>query len=339
MNTFLLEKTAKELVAEGKGILAADESKGTIKKRFDTIGVESTPENHRVYRQLLFKTEGIEEFISGVILFDETIRQTTDEGVPFAEYLTAKGIIPGIKVDKGTVDMVNFPGEKLTEGLDGLRQRLSEYKDLKAKFTKWRAVIGIGEGIPTSTCINANAELMALFAAYSQEADLVPIVEPEVLMDGNFDIKKGEEVTYQTLKSVFSKLSEYRIYFPGMLLKTNWVRNGRASGQEVSETEVAEATLRVLKEVVPPEVPGIVFLSGGDTPQESTANLNMMNKIGGPWQLSFSFGRALQEPVLKTWAGKEENIKEAQRKFYQRAKLNSLARKGEYEKRMEEELF
>ncbi|KKQ53015.1 fructose-bisphosphate aldolase [Candidatus Woesebacteria bacterium RIFCSPHIGHO2_01_FULL_39_17] len=336
MNQAALNNTAKALVAQGKGILAADESTGTIRKRFDKVGVESIPENHRIYRQILFKTHRIEEFISGVIMFDETIRQTTDEGVPFAKNLSDTGIIPGIKVDKGTIDMVNFPGEKITQGLDGLRERLVEYKDMGARFSKWRAVITIGEGIPSDICINSNACFLAIFAALSQEADLVPIVEPEVLMDGAHDIKKSEEVTYKTLKAVFTKLTEYKIYFPGMLLKPNWVHPGKDSGETATDREIAEATLRVLKEVVPPEVPGIVFLSGGDNPGESTSHLDAMNEIDdAPWQLSFSFGRALQEPVLKSWAGKAENIEAAQRKFYKRAKLNSLARKGEYKVEME----
>ena len=338
MNEAALRDTAKELVAPGKGILAADESTGTIKKRFDTIGVESTPENHRIYRQLLFKTHGAEEFISGVILYDETIRQQTDEGVPFAKYLSDKGIIPGIKVDEGAVDMVNFSGEKITEGLDGLRGRLGEYKELGAKFTKWRAVISMGDAIPTDVCINMNAELLALFAAYSQEADLVPIVEPEVLMDGTHDIQKSEEVTYKTLKSVFKKLSEYKIYFPGMLLKPNWVHQGKDNPDKANDKQIAEATLKVLKEVIPPDVPGIVFLSGGDSPEESTGHLNAMNEMDDvAWQLSFSFGRALQEPVLKAWKGDPANIELAQKVFYKRAKLNSLARSGKYEGEIEEE--
>lgn len=344
MDTEDLRSIAKALVAPGKGILAADESTGTIKKRFDTIGVESNPENHRVYRQLLFKTQGIEEFISGVIMFDETIRQQTDEGVSFAKYLSDKGVIPGIKVDKGTVDMVNFPGEKITQGLDGLRERLVEYKKMGAQFTKWRAVITIGEGlpaqagIPTDKCININAEFLALFAAYSQEAGLVPIVEPEVLMEGTHDIQKSEEVTYKTQKAVFAKLSEYKIYFPGMLLKPNWVHPGKDSGQKTLDKDIAEATLRVLKEAVPPEVLGIVFLSGGDSPGESTRHLDALNELDNvAWQLSFSFSRALQEPVLKAWGGKSENIEAVQEEFYKRAKLNSLARKGEYKKEMENE--
>lgn len=338
MDKELLKNTAKKLVGEGKGILAADESDKTIAKRFATIGVESTPENHRIYRQLLFKTPEIEKFLSGVILFDETIKQKTDEGTLFATYLASRGIIPGIKVDKGTVDLANFPGEKITQGLDGIRERLIEYRKIGAKFTKWRAVITIGEGIPTDTCINSNAELLSLFAAFSQELDLVPIVEPEVLMDGTHSIEKSEEITKKTLRVVFTKLYEYKIYFPGMLLKPNWVHPGKESGVVADDKEVAEATLRVLKDTVPKDVPGVVFLSGGDSPEESTSHLNAMNQIGGVfWELSFSFGRALQEPVLKAWQGRSENIELAQKEFYKRLELNSLARRGEYRKEMEKD--
>lgn len=337
MDKLILEETSKKLVAQHRGILAADESTGTIKKRFDAIGVASTSENNRIYRQLLFTTPGIEEFISGVIMFDETIRQATDEGVPFAKYLSEKNILPGIKVDKGAVGLANFEGEKVTEGLDGLRERLSEYKTMGAAFTKWRAVISIGEGIPTEPCINSNAETLARFASLSQEVDLVPIVEPEVLMDGAHDIKKSEDATYRTLKAVFSKLTEHKVHLPGLLLKPNWVHPGEKSTSSVSDREIAEATLRILREVVPQEVPGIVFLSGGDSPGESTAHLDAMNELDKvPWQLSFSFGRALQKPVLEAWAGKPENFKRAQEAFYKRAKLNSLARSGSYSKEMEE---
>lgn len=333
-----LKEVAKALVAKGKGILAADESTDTIKKRFDAIGVESNPENHRIYRQLLFETPGIEEFISGVIMFDETVRQKTDDGVLFPKFLLDKGIIPGIKVDKGTIDLPNFYGEKITQGLDGLRERLFEYREIGAKFTKWRAVISISTQTPSETCINYNAFALALFASLSQESGLVPVVEPEVLIDGDHDIKKSEEVTYKVLKAVFAKLSEFKVNLSAILLKPNWVHPGKESSQKATDQEIAEATLRVLKEVVPPEVPGIVFLSGGDTPEESTSHLNEMNKIDKvPWQLSFSFGRALQGPVLKTWSGRSENINEAQRQFYKRAKLNSLARSGRYQKEMEQE--
>lgn len=330
------KSVARALVAPHKGILAADESFPTIKKRFDAIGVESNEENRRAYRELLFTTEGIEEFISGVILFDETIRQTTKEGKPFVKILQEKGIIPGIKVDKGTVPMAGFPEEKITEGLDGLGERLAEYKNLGAKFTKWRAVITIGETIPTNECIDSNAEMLARFAALSQEAGLVPIVEPEVLMDGGHDMERSKEVGRRTLKSVFLFLGKHKVALEAMLLKPSWVHPGKDYPQRPSDEEIAQATLGLFKEVLPDGLPGVVFLSGGDSPEDSTGHLNALNQMGGAnWELSFSFGRALQEPVLQTWGGKEENIKLAQEAFYKRAKLNSLARAGEYKKEME----
>ena len=338
MDKDVLEKVAKELVAPGKGILAADESTGTIKKRFDSIGIDSNPETNRLYRQLLFTTPGIEEFISGVIMFDETIRQVSDEGVPFPQLLKDKGIIPGIKVDTGAVDLENFSGEKITEGLDGLRERLEEYKNLGAQFTKWRAVITIGEGIPTSRCISLNTDALARYAGLSQEAGLVPIVEPEVLMDGNHDVEKCEEVTYSVLKELFIKLEAHRIDVRGMLLKPNMVIDGKENSQNSTPSQISESTLRCFKNVVPADLPGIVFLSGGQSPTEASMNLNEMNKEKSVnWELSFSYGRALQEPVLNAWQGKTENIKSAQDAFYQRAKMNSLARKGEYGKEMENE--
>jgi len=330
MNTEELKNIAQALVAPGKGILAADESEGTIKKRFDAIGVESTEENRRTYREILFTTNGVEEFISGVILFDETIRQKGPEDKSFPQVLSEKGIIPGIKVDKGAKDLANFPGEKITEGLDGLRDRLNEYRDLGAKFSKWRAVIAIGEGIPTQAAIDSNAEALARFAVLSQEADLVPIIEPEVLMDGGHDIAKCEQVTYQTLKSVFTALSKHKVFIPGALLKPNMILPGKES-EKASPEQITDSTLRIFREVVPIDLPGIVFLSGGQGPEETTANLNALNvKDEGPWQLSFSFGRALQEPVLKAWTGNADNKGTAQRAFYHRAKMNSLARSGKY---------
>ena len=336
MNEEELKSIARALVAPRKGILAADESFPTIKKRFDAIGVESNEENRKAYRELLFTTEGIEEFISGVIMFDETIRQTTKDGKPFAKVLQDTGIIPGIKVDKGAVSMANFAGEKITEGLDGLRERLAEYKSLGAKFTKWRAVITIGENIPTNECIDSNAESLARFAAASQEAGMVPIVEPEVLMDGGHDIEKSKEVGRKTLKSVFLALGRHKVTPEAMLLKPSWAHPGKDNPQKSSDEEIAEATLNFFKEVLPDELPGVVFLSGGDSPEDSTLHLNAMNQIGSAnWELSFSFGRALQELVLQIWGGKEENIKLAQESFYKRAKLNSMARAGEYRKEME----
>jgi len=338
MDRGALHKIAKDLVAPGKGILAADESTGTIKKRLSSIGVESNPEINRVYRQLLFTTSDIEKFISGVIMFDETIRQKTDDGGAFPEILSKKGIIPGIKVDKGAKELAGFPGEKITEGLDGLRGRLSEYSELGAKFTKWRAVIAMGEGIPTNTCISSNAEGLARFAALTQEAGMVPIVEPEVLMTGEHSINKAREVNMKVLKEVFIALSRHNIDIKGMLLKPSWVHPGFDSGEKPKSEEVSKATLSVFREVLPDELPGVVFLSGGDSPEDATSHLNKLNEEDVvAWQLSFSFGRALQEPVLKTWEGKEENIPQAQKAFYERARLNSLARSGEYEEEMEKD--
>jgi fructose-bisphosphate aldolase class I len=337
MDESALKQTAQALVVSGKGILAADESEGTIKKRFDAVQVESTEENRRFYRELLFTTPKVEEFISGVIMFDETIRQKDGNGKPFPLLLSEKGIIPGIKVDKGAKDMAGFPGEKVTEGLDGLRERFEEYKGLGAKFSKWRAVIAIGEGIPTQVCIDANAEALARFAALSQEAGLTPIVEPEVLMDGGHDIGKCEEATYQTLKAVFTALSRHKVMVEGMLLKPNMILPGKESGKAPPE-DIADSTLRIFKEVLPSELPGVVFLSGGQGPEEATLNLNALNaKSQGPWQMSFSYGRALQEPVLKAWAGNSANKEAAQKAFYHRAKMNGLARMGKYTPESENE--
>lgn len=336
MNKDKLSETAKRLVAPGKGILAADESTGTIEKRLASIQVKSTEKTRRMYRQLLFTSPGMEEAISGVILFDETIRQNGDDGVPFPKLLNSKGIIAGIKVDKGAKDLAGFPGEKVTEGLDGLRERLAEYVELGAEFTKWRAVIATGEdvlagkpGIPTEACISANAHALARFAGLSQEAGLVPIVEPEVLMTGEHSIEKHAEVTEQTLKSVFSELEKYKIYLPGMLLKPNMIAPGLDAKNQADTEVVAETTVRVFKKVVPEDVAGIVFLSGGLTPEMATTHLNMMNKLGPhPWELSFSFGRALQGEALKTWAGKNENVQAAQKAYLNRGLKVSAARYG-----------
>ena len=336
MNRQELESVAQRLVAKGKGILAADESFGTIKKRFDAVHLESTEETRRSYREMLFTTPGSEEFISGVILFDETIRQKTADGTPFPDLLSRKGILPGIKVDQGTTDLAFFPGEKITEGLDGLRGRLVEYRGLGARFTKWRAVITIADHLPTRTCIRANAEALARFAALSQEAGLVPIVEPEVLMDGSHDIQRCEEVTGATLKSVFSELSEHRLILEGMLLKPNMVLPGKKSPRQATVAEVAEATVRCLRRSVPSSVPGIVFLSGGQSPEQATRHLNAMNALGNlPWELSFSYGRALQDPTLKAWKGEAGNVSIAQQRFYHRAKCNGAARFGKYSEEME----
>jgi fructose-bisphosphate aldolase, class I len=331
-----LEQTARALVAEGKGILAADESSGTIKKRFDSIGVESTEENRRAYRDLLFTTEGAEEFISGVILYDETIRQHSADGTPFPELLAAHGIIPGIKVDKGAKDLANAPGETITEGLDGLRERLEEYVQLGAKFTKWRAVITIGKGIPSEYCLWTNAHALARYAALSQEAGLVPIVEPEVLMDGDHTLDTSFDVTSRTLHAVFTELRDQRVHFEQMLLKPNMVLSGYEASDQADHDEVAEQTLKCFYRHVPAAVPGIVFLSGGQTDEDATANLNAMNARGPhPWELSFSYGRALQAPALKAWVGDAANVADAQKAFYRRAKFNSAARYGQYAPEME----
>jgi fructose-bisphosphate aldolase, class I len=331
-----LQATAQALVAPGKGILAADESSGTIKKRFTSIGVESTTEQRRAYRELLFTTEGAGEFISGVILYDETIRQRAADGTPLPEVLQGQGIICGIKVDTGTTALAGFEGEKVTEGLDGLRDRLTEYRGLGARFTKWRAVITIGEGIPSFGCIAANAEALARFAALSQEAGLVPIVEPEVLMDGDHPIERCDEATRATLQEVFAALRRHRVQLPGMLLKPNMVVSGSVAPTQAGVEEVAAATLACLRDHVPASVPGIVFLSGGQSDEAATAHLNAMNQLGGaPWQLSFSYGRALQAPALKAWKGEAANVAAAQRAFHHRARLNGAARSGSYREEME----
>jgi fructose-bisphosphate aldolase, class I len=331
-----LTATARAIVAPGKGILAADESSGTIKKRFDSIDVESTEEHRRAYRELLFTTEGAGDYISGVILYDETIRQRAADGTPFPEVLDRQGIIPGIKVDKGTVALAGFPGEKVTEGLDGLRDRLSGYRDLGARFTKWRAVITIGDGIPTATCVDANAEALGRFAALSQEAGLVPIVEPEVLMDGDHTIERCHQVTDATLASVFAALRRHHVRPDGALLKPNMVLSGKDCPEQAGVAEVAEATVRCLLDNVPASLPGIVFLSGGQTDEAATAHLNAMNRLGPhPWQLSFSYGRALQAPALKAWKGESANVPAAQKAYHHRAKLNGAARYGRYSEEME----
>jgi fructose-bisphosphate aldolase class I len=338
-----LNEIARALVAPGKGILAADESDGTIKKRFDSIGIESTEDNRRAYRDLLFTTERAEEFISGVILFDETIRQPALDGTPFPKLLDRKGIIPGIKVDKGAKPLAKAPGESVTEGLDGLRERLDEYRELGARFAKWRAVIAIGTDpmahtIPSEYCIWVNAHALARYAALSQEAGLVPIVEPEVLMDGDHTIERSFEVTSRTLHAVFTELRDQRVEPEDMLLKPNMVLSGYDCPEQASHDEVAELTLTCFRRHVPAAVPGIVFLSGGQTDEDATANLNAMNARGSyPWQLSFSYGRALQAPALKAWGGEPANVIAGQQAYYRRAKLNSAARFGQYTEEMERE--
>jgi fructose-bisphosphate aldolase class I len=334
-----LESVAQAMVAKGKGILAADESMGTIKRRFDSIKIETNESNRRAYREMLFTTKGIEEAISGVILFDETLRTAASDGTPFSQVLSKKGIIPGIKVDKGPVDLPEFPGEVVTEGLDGLRGRVKEYKDLGAKFAKWRAVITIGNGIPTYTCLEANAHALARYAALCQEGGLVPIVEPEVLLDGSHTVERCQEVTEQALKVTFTALFLQRVYLEGMILKPSMVVSGKDCPQQASVQEVAERTIRCLKRTVPAAVPGIAFLSGGQSAERATEHLNAMNTMGPhPWEVGFSYARALQDPALKAWKGEPGNVTVAQKIFYHRAKCNSAARSGKYSKQMEAQL-
>jgi fructose-bisphosphate aldolase class I len=324
------------MVAPGKGILAADESSPTIKKRFDLISVESTEDARRTYREMLFAAPGVSAQISGVIMFDETLRQSASDGTPFPQYLDRLGILPGIKVDKGAKPLVGFPGETITEGLDGLRDRLSEYRELGARFAKWRAVIDIGADIPSEFCILANAHALARYAALCQEAGLVPIVEPEVLMDGRHDLARCEEVTNLTLAATFAQLEAHRVSLEGMILKPNMVISGKRCSTQGSVHEVAEATIRCLSANVPDAVPGIAFLSGGQSDADATAHLNSMNQLGPhAWELSFSYGRALQAPALKAWGGQAENLGAAQEALVLRAKLNGLARTGSYDPAME----
>lgn len=329
-----LVQTARALVADRKGILAADESSGTIKRRFDSINVESTEENRRNYREMLFRTAGVAEFISGVILFDETIRQEGADGTPLVKVLSDQGIIPGIKVDKGTVPLPSAPDELVTEGLDGLRDRLNEYVELGAGFTKWRGVIAITGDTPTPYGVTTNAHALARFAAMSQEAGLVPIVEPEILRDGDHSIDQCSEVTENVLREVFDQLAQQNVLLEGMLLKPSMVISGGSSEQRADPEEVAEKTIDCFKRVLPASVPGVVFLSGGEPDGSVTSNLNALNQrandVGAPWELSFSFGRSLQGAPLSTWAGKAENIEAASVAFYTRARFTSAARQGTY---------
>ncbi len=337
MPEIALEEIARQMVAPGKGILAADESSPTIKKRFDSIGVESTEENRRAYRELLFTTADAEQHISGVILFDETIRQSTRDGTPFPKLLAGKGIIPGIKVDQGAKSLAGARGEKVTEGLDGLRERVAEYFALGARFAKCRAVIAIGDGIPSDYCLDANAHALARYAALCVEGGLVPIVEPEVLMDGAHTIERCYEVTERTLRRVYEALYAQRVPFEQTILKPNMVLSGSEAKKRADVRSVAESTIRCLKHAVPAAVPGIVFLSGGQSDVEATEHLNAMNQIGGvPWQLSFSYGRALQGPPLKAWAGKSANVASAQKAYLHRARCNGAARYGKYTPAMEQ---
>jgi fructose-bisphosphate aldolase, class I len=333
-----LHEIARALVAEGKGILAADESDGTIKKRFDSIGVESTEENRRAYRDLLFTTEGAEEYISGVILFDETIRQSAGDGTPFPKLLADRGVIPGIKVDKGAKPLALSDGETITEGLDGLRARLEEYYDLGARFAKWRATYSIASDKPSEYCVWTNAHALARYAALCQEAGLVPIVEPEVLMDGSHTIDEAAKGTGRVLQAVYTELHDQRIDLRGTLLKPNMTLSGYEASDRADVDTVAERTLDVLYRHVPAAVPGIVFLSGGQSDEDATAHLNAMNARGPhPWELSFSYGRALQAPALKAWSGQTEKVSAGQRAYYHRAKMNAAARTGAYAPERERE--
>jgi fructose-bisphosphate aldolase class I len=336
MNEEQLMGTARALVATGKGILAADESTGTITRRLNSVGVEASEANRRAYRDMLLTTPGAEAFISGVILYDETLRQESLGGLPFRQLLAQRGIIPGIKVDLGARALAGFAGEQITEGLDGLRERLAAYAGLGARFAKWRAVISIAEGLPTAFGIEANAHALARYAALCQEADLVPIVEPEVLMDGNNTIARCEAVTTAVLEAVFDALYRHRVMLEGMLLKPNMVIAGLKCPVQSPVDEVARATVRTLLRTVPAAVPGIVFLSGGQSPELATAHLNAMNRLGpAPWELSFSYGRALQQPALQAWAGDARQVPAAQALYLKRARLNSAARSGDYTCAME----
>ncbi|MBI2039574.1 fructose-bisphosphate aldolase class I [Candidatus Microgenomates bacterium] len=327
MDITTLKQTAQAMMVPPKGLLAADESTKTITKRFDALGIECTAESILAYRQMLFTTPGVEEFLSGIILFDETIRQSID-GKSVCQYLESKGIIPGIKVDKGVHDLANFPNEKVAEGLDGLRDRLTEYKGMGAKFAKFRATIQIGEGIPTDTCIEANSEVLARYAALCQEQDIVPVVEPEVLLDGDHTIEQCFEAQVRTLKMVFERIKAHKVALEGMVLKPSMVLSGKDCPTQADSKKVAQMSVDALKQSVPPEVGGIAFLSGGQSDESAVANLLEINKIGGPWPLTFSYSRGLQNAPMKIWAGKAENIKAAQEEFYKRCKAASLARSG-----------
>lgn len=325
MNNKLLKSTAQSLVAKGKGILAADESSKTIKKRFEKLGLVSNPETNLAYRKMLFTTPGIEKYLSGVILFDETLRQEID-GVSVPKYLESKGIISGIKTDKGVIEMVNFPGEKITEGLDGLAKRYEEYAQMGAKFAKFRTVIKIGDGIPTQTCFDANAEVIARYSAITQNAGLVPIIEPELLRDGDYDLETCKEITIKNLKAVFERHTAHRVAWEGLILKTNMVTCGEDNPNQAAPEEVAKATIEAYLESVPKELPAIVFLSGGQSPDMATDNLKALCKSKSPWPFSFSFSRALQGEAMEIWAGKNENIDRAQKVFLERVKKVSEAR-------------
>jgi fructose-bisphosphate aldolase, class I len=336
MDKVLLAKTAAAMVARGKGVLAADESSGTCEKRFKSVGVECSEENRRAYRGLLFTTPGVEQYVSGVILFDETLRQKTNDGVAFPAHLAGKGILPGIKVDKGAMDLALCPGEKVTEGLDGLRPRLAEYFKLGARFAKWRAVITIGEGIPSHACLYANAHALARYAALCQEASIVPIIEPEVLLDGKHSVERCEEVSEATLRATYAAIAAHDVSVEHLILKASMVVSGKDHARQAPVDEVAERTVRVLKRTVPAAQPGVVFLSGGQSDLDATAHLNAMNNMKGlPWPLTFSYSRALQNPALKAWSGKAANVAAAQKAFHHRAHMNGLASQGKWKPELE----
>ncbi len=331
MDKQLLSKTAAAMVAKGKGVLAADESSGTCEKRFQSVGVACTEETRRTYRNLLFSTPGVEQYLSGVILFDETARQKAGDGTLIPQYLAKKGILPGIKVDKGTVDLPFSRGEKVTEGLDGLQKRMKEYFDLGCRFAKWRAVIAIGPDIPTHTCLYANAHALARYAAICQEASIVPMIEPEVLLDGDHTAERSEEVHEATLRATYAAMAAYNVIPEGLILKTSMVVSGKDNPCQAGVDEVAERTVRVLKRTVPAAQPGIVFLSGGQSDEAATAHLNAMAAMKGlPWPLTFSYSRALQNPALKTWRGEDRNAQAAQKAFHHRAQMNGLAAQGKW---------
>jgi fructose-bisphosphate aldolase, class I len=331
-----LDETAQAMVAEGRGILAADESNATMTKRLEAVGAESTPESRRSFRGLMFTAQGAADYISGVIMYDETIRQATDGGTPFPELLAQRGILPGIKVDTGAKPLAGFPGETVTEGLDGLRSRLGEYRELGARFAKWRAVIGIGEDRPTHGCIEANAHALARYAGLCQEAGIVPIVEPEVLMEGRHTIGRSEEVTAAVLRTVFDRLVEQRVLLEGIVLKPNMLLSGYDCPEQAGVEEVAERTLACFRRVVPAAVPGVAFLSGGQSDERAAAHLSAMNAIGAvPWELTFSYGRALVAAPLTVWAADTARLADAQAAFLQRARCNAAARMGEYVQSME----
>ncbi len=339
MNPQTLQATAKAMVAKGKGILAMDESTGTCNKRFKKAGIEETVEQRRAYRDLLLTTPGLSSHISGAILYDETIRQNTLSGAPFAQFMEKQGILPGIKVDAGAKELAGHPGEKVTEGLDGLRERFIEYKKMGARFAKWRAVITIGPGIPSHACIQANAHALARYAALAQEADLVPIVEPEVLIDGDHTLERCYEATRATLRRVFSELAGQGVAFEGMILKASMVISGKSCPKQAGVEDVARETVRCLLNTVPPAVAGVAFLSGGQGTQQATAHLNAMNRMNKnlPWPLTFSYARALQQPALEAWRGNKENAPQAQKLLLRRAKLNGAATLGLYREEMEKE--